>query len=202
MIAKLQGIVDLIEEDWGIMMVQGVGYQVFASQRTLRALPDLGQGACLWIEYLIRNEQPQLFGFITREEQAWFRLLTTVQGVGAKVALAILSVLTETELTNAILLQDQAMITRADGVGPKLAARIISELKDKVGKLSFNPVTPATIAPSSAMSDAISALLNLGYKRPEIVTAIAQVTQEQGPDLPLDELIRRSLPHLAAKMRA
>lgn len=202
MIAKLYGLVDITEDDWLVLMVNGVGYHIFASQRTLRALPDPGQNATLWIEYLIRNEQPQLFGFISRGEQAWFRLLTTVQGVGAKVGLALLSVLDEDELTNAILLQDQAMITRADGVGPKLAARIISELKDKVGKLSLNPVTPTTYNTSSVMGDAVSALLNLGYKRPEIVATVAQVTQEFGPNLSLDDLIRRALALLSTKMRA
>ncbi|MBT5654293.1 MAG: Holliday junction branch migration protein RuvA, partial [Alphaproteobacteria bacterium] len=132
MIAKLKGLIDTRLEDSIIIDVQGVGYQLFCSNQTLSQLPEVGEACEVQVETIMRAEQLTLFGFATPEEKGWFKLLTTVQGVGARVGLALLSALSANDLTNALLAEDKAMITRADGVGPKLAGRIVTELKDKV----------------------------------------------------------------------
>jgi Holliday junction DNA helicase RuvA len=199
MIAKLSGLIDSTGPDWLIIDVNGVGYQVFASGRTLSQLPQMGEKFSVMIETLVRNEQTQLFGFSQENERTWFRLLLGIQGVGAKVALALLTALSADELHRAIVIQDQSMITRADGVGPKLAGRIVAELKGKVGgfELETSTVAPGTvpgITPmASGMSEAISAITNLGYRRPEAVEAIATSSHALGPSASTEALIRQGL---------
>lgn len=206
MIAKLSGILDSTGPDWLILDVSGVGYQVFASSRTLSHLPQMGEKFSLMIETLVRNEQTQLFGFSHEDERTWFRLLLGIQGVGAKVGLALLSALSSDELHQAILTQDQALITRADGVGPKLAGRIVAELKGKVGgiALKLNNPTPEVVGGmasfSGGMSEAISALTNLGYRRAEAVEAVAKSSQTLGPGVSTEALIRQGLNILSQKL--
>lgn len=144
MIAKLRGIVDFIGEDSLILDVNGVGYLVFASRRTLSMLPARGGDAGLMIETHVREDHIHLYGFADNAEKQWFSLLTTVQGVGAKVALALLSVLTPTDLLRAIAAQDTTALCRAPGIGPKVATRIVGELKDKAAKLNLGPVAGPT----------------------------------------------------------
>ena len=199
MIAKLSGTLDSTGPDWLIIDVGGVGYQVFASARTLSQLPHMGEKFSLMIETLVRNEQTQLFGFSQEIERTWFRLLLGIQGVGAKVGLAILSALTCDEIHQAILTQDQALITRADGVGPKLAGRIVAELKSKVGGFALGltstspEVSTGISSISGGMSEAISALTNLGYRRSEAVEAVAKSSQTLGPGVSTEALIRQGL---------
>ncbi len=203
MIGKLKGVVDSLHEDHVILDVQGVGYVVACSTRTLQKLPRVGEAAALAIETQVREDAIRLFGFLTDAERDWFRILQNVQGVGSKVALAILSILPPAELTSAIALQDKASIARAPGVGPKLAARIVSELKDKAG--AFGTVDAGAIAlagddapaGSSAASEAISALVNLGYARPQAATAIAASLKALGDSAETTALIRRGLKELA-----
>jgi Holliday junction DNA helicase RuvA len=203
MIGKLKGVVDSLHEDHVILDVQGVGYVVACSTRTLQKLPRVGEAAALAIETQVREDAIRLFGFLTDAERDWFRILQNVQGVGSKVALAILSILPPAELTSAIALQDKASIARAPGVGPKLAARIVSELKDKAG--AFGTVDAGAIAlagddapaGSSAASEAISALVNLGYARPQAATAIAASLKALGDSAETAALIRRGLKELA-----
>ena len=210
MIARLKGIVDDVGEDWAILDVAGVGYLVFCSARTLSRLPGRGEAARMEIETHVREDHIHLFGFADLGERDWFRLLTSVQGVGAKVALAILSVLGPDQLTQAIAAGDKATISRANGVGPKLAGRIASELKDKVGAMSLGtgaqvsrPATGVAAEPaasplgSASADDAVSALVNLGYGRSEAFGAVAKVIQAQGADVPLGELVRVGLKELA-----
>lgn len=207
MIAKLTGLLDSTGPDWLIIDVGGVGYQVFASGRTLSQLPQVGEKLSLLIETLVRNEQTQLFGFAQEGERTWFRLLLGIQGVGAKVGLALLTALSADELHHAILTRDQSMITRADGVGPKLAGRIISELKSKVGgfglEISASTSESNSDIPSiaSGMSEAISALTNLGYRRPEAIEAIAKSNQTLGPGASTEALIRQGLNILSQGMK-
>ncbi|MBX9805678.1 MAG: Holliday junction branch migration protein RuvA [Alphaproteobacteria bacterium] len=198
MIAKLTGLLDSTGPDWLIIDVNGVGYQVFASGRTLSQLPHVGEKFSLMIETLVRNEQTQLFGFAQESERTWFRLLLGIQGVGAKVGLALLTALSADELHQAILSQDQTMITRADGVGPKLAGRIVSELKSKVGGFELGSANgPSEVSGitsiAGGMSEAISALTNLGYRRPEALEAIAKSSQTLGPGASTEALIRQGL---------
>ena len=203
MIGKLKGVVDSLHEDHVILDVQGVGYVVACSTRTLQKLPRVGEAAALAIETQVREDAIRLFGFLTDAERDWFRILQNVQGVGSKVALAILSILPPAELTSAIALQDKASIARAPGVGPKLAARIVSELKDKAG--AFGTVDAGAIAlagddapaGSSAASEAISALVYLGYARPQAATAIAASLKALGDSAETAALIRRGLKELA-----
>lgn len=201
MIAKLKGIVDTIGLDHILVDVNGVCYHVFASTKTLSGVGGEGQPVVLLTEMVIRNELPQLFGFHDLSEQEWFRLLTTVQGVGARVALAILSVLTPDELTLSIYNQDKSQITRADGVGPKLALRIISELKDKVSGLSALPTTKGSISHSvvgkdssaGQVADAFSALESLGYRRHEVAGVIQQAIQQLGTEASTGDVVRTAL---------
>jgi len=203
MIGKLKGVVDSLYEDHVILDVHGVGYVVACSSRTLQKLPRPGEAAVLAIETQVREDSIRLFGFLSDAERDWFRLLQNVQGVGSKVALAILSILPPSDLTTAIALQDKASIARAPGVGPKLAARIVAELKDKAG--NFDTVSAQAVAlageaapgESSAAAEAISALVNLGYARPQAATAIAASLRALGEGADTSALIRRGLKELA-----
>jgi Holliday junction DNA helicase RuvA len=203
MIGKLKGVVDSLHEDHVILDVHGVGYVVACSTRTLQRLPRVGEAAVLAIETQVREDAIRLFGFLSDAERDWFRLLQNVQGVGSKVALAILSILPPAELTSAIALQDKAAVGRAPGVGPKLAARIVAELKDKAG--GFGGVDAGAIAlagndapvGSTAAQEAISALVNLGYGRPQAATAIAASLKALGDGAETPALIRRGLKELA-----
>jgi holliday junction DNA helicase RuvA len=203
MIGKLKGLIDSISEDALILDVNGVGYVVAASARTMRNLPALGEAATLHIETQVREDAIRLFGFLTEAERDWFRLLQSVQGVGAKVALAILGILSSAELTEAIALQDKATVARAPGVGPKLAARIVAELKDKapapgIADLGGDIVgAPASGALSRGAQDAFLALVNLGYARPQAALAVARGVAALGADAETAALIRLGLKELA-----
>lgn len=204
MIGKLKGIIDSYGDDFVILDVNGVGYVVQCSTRTLQKLPQPGEAASLAIETQVREDAIRLFGFTSDAERDWFRLLQTVQGVGAKVALAILSTLSVGELGTAVGTQDKAMIGRAPGVGPKLAQRLVSELKDKAPV--FGHVDPAVVrlagedeakgAPKP-VQDAISALVNLGYGRPQAAAAIAASVKALGEAAQTSALIRQGLKELA-----
>lgn len=203
MIGKLKGLIDSYGEDFVILDVYGVGYVVHCSTRTLQKLPRAGEAAALAIEMQVREDSIRLFGFVTEAERDWFRLLQTVQGVGAKVALAILSILSASDLASAIAMQDKTAVARAPGVGPKLAARIVAELKDKAP--AFGAVDPALArladeeaegAPSAAR-DAISALVNLGYGRPQAAAAVAESLKQLGDGAEAGALIRQGLRELA-----
>jgi len=207
MIAKLTGALDHIGPDGAVIDVGGVGYLVFASTRTLGQLPPAGGAARLLIETHVREDHIHLYGFIDAAERDWFRLLTTVQGVGAKVALAILSAVAPNELTLAIVAQDRTTLARADGVGPKLAARIVNELRDKVGGLALAATNAAAPAPQAAndggaTGDAVSALVNLGYRRAEAFGAVAAASRRLGGDAKVDALIRAGLQELAQTSEA
>ena len=206
MIGKLSGVLDSISGDVALVDVGGVGYVVHASNRTLAQLGSSGALVSLLIETQVREDAINLYGFADRSERDWFRLLTTVQGVGAKVALAILGVLSPEQISLAIAAQDKAAITRAPGVGPKLAARIVSELKDKAGSIATDL---AIGAPSAAaingggkagagpVDDAVSALVNLGYRRAEAYGAVAKAARDLGENAALDGLIRAGLKELS-----
>lgn len=208
MIAKLKGIVDSTGEDWIIMDVAGVGYFVSGSSRMLSALPRVGEAATLHIETIVREDAISLFGFADIEERDLFRLLTGVQGVGAKVALAILSTLTPTDLQNAIAAQDKTAVARAKGVGPKVATRIVTELKDKVTGLVFQPkgvavpsgaaVGAGGIQDNSVVADAVSALSNLGYKPVDAHGAVAKVLGELGEDADVAAIVPAALKELSS----
>jgi holliday junction DNA helicase RuvA len=200
MIAKLTGVVDSKTADGAVVDVAGVGYLVFGSARMLNRLPAAGGAVSLFIETHVREDHIHLYGFIDAAEREWFRLLTTVQGVGAKLALAILSVLSSGDLTQAILVQDKTSLTRASGVGPKLAVRIVTELKDKVGGIALGPVAAVAGAtePTGPVADAVSALINLGYRRTEAFGAVAQASKRLGPHAALDVLIKAGLKELSA----
>ena len=201
MIGKLKGVVDRVDEDAIILDVNGVGYVVSCSSRTLQNLPRVGEAATLAIETQVREDSIRLFGFLLDAERDWFRLLQSVQGVGAKVALAILSILSPADLALAIAAQDKAMVARASGVGPKLAARIVAELKDRApapGEITFEkPTGEGAAAVSEAARDAISALCNLGYGRPQAVNAVALSVKALGEQADAGALIRRGLKELA-----
>ncbi len=205
MIAKLRGIVDSLGDDWVIIDVGGVGYLAFCSSRTLGRMVS-GEAASLVIETHVREDHIHLYGFGDTAERDWFRLLTTVQGVGAKVGLGILSTLNADELVHAVASADKAAISRTSGVGPKLATRILSELKDKVGALALGlagqgATSPAGGAPSggdnamrSEISDAVSALVNLGYSPSDALGAVSNAARDLGEDeAKVDVLIRAGL---------
>jgi holliday junction DNA helicase RuvA len=201
MIAKLRGVVDAVGEDWAVIDVGGVGYLVSCSGRTLSAL-QVGQAAALFVETQVREDRIQLFGFFDPADREWFRLLQTVQGVGGRVALAILSALAPDQLVQVIASGDRPAITRADGVGPKLAARILTELKDKaggiaLGTLARSAATNAGRGPRSPDLDAVSALVNLGYGRAEAFGAIASASQALGDGASIDALIKAGLKELS-----
>jgi len=197
MIARLSGIVDSLGEDFAVIDVGGVGYLVFCSARTLRSLPPPGKAASLMTETHVREDHIHLYGFADTVERDWFRLLTTVQGVGAKLALSILSALDPAALADAVAAEDRASLTRAPGVGPKLAARIAAELKDKAGTAPV--VRPAFAAAAAGpASDAVSALVNLGYRRGEAFGAVNQAMRRLGADAPVEALITAGLKELSA----
>src|ERR1700693_124930 len=187
MIGKLKGIIDSYGEDFVILDVNGVGYQVHCSVRTLQARPAAGAPVALAIETYVREDQIRLFGFLYDGEREWFRLLQTVQGVGTRVALSILGTLTPADLASAIALRDKAMVSRAPGVGPKVAERIVTELKDKAP--AYTSIDPAVVRLSGAvedrrapqpLADAVSALVNLGYGQPQAAVAIAAAARSAG----------------------
>ncbi|MGH7074264.1 MAG: Holliday junction branch migration protein RuvA [Stellaceae bacterium] len=199
MIAMLKGVIDQIGEETLVLDVGGVGYLVHASARTLRQAPKPGQPVKLLIETHLREDRIQLFGFIDAVERGWFRLLTTVQGVGGRVALAILGVVDPAAMATAILAQDKAAFARADGVGPKLAQRIVIELKDKAGGVALAPAGAgggATTAVNGAVADAVSALANLGYGKSEAYGAVMAAAARLGNDARLDALIKGGLREL------
>lgn len=205
MIGKLKGVVDEFGDDHVILDVGGVGYVAHCSSRTLQSMPRLGEPAALFIDFQMREDLVRLYGFRTEGERDWFRLLQTVQGVGSKVALAILSIMDAGGLATAIAMNDRASIGRAPGVGPKLAARICAELKDKAP--AFGHIgDPAAAALAGALderrapgpvSDAVSALMNLGYGGPQATAAIAQAAQALGEEAQVPQLIRQGLKELA-----
>ena len=203
MIARLKGIVDSVAEGTAVIDVGGVGYLVFGSSRTLGRLAA-GEAANLHIETHVREDHIHLYGFGDALERDWFRLLTTVQGVGDKVALAILSALAPDELLRAIASGDKGAVTRANGVGPKLATRILSELKDKVGALALGRMgdvgTDASAVGMNALggasADAVSALVNLGYNPSLALGAVAKASSDLGVHAPVDALIRAGLREL------
>ncbi|HWG81106.1 MAG TPA: Holliday junction branch migration protein RuvA [Stellaceae bacterium] len=199
MIAMLSGIVEQRGSDSLVLDVNGVGYLVFASARTLGRAPARGEPLRLLIETHVREDHIHLYGFADEAERSWFRLLTTVQGVGARLGLAILSVLTPDALATAILAQDKAALSRADGVGPKLATRIASELKDKVGGIALGPAVAASggAPEGAAAADAVSALVNLGYSRSDAFGAVTQAAKRLGDAAKIDALIRAGLQELS-----
>jgi len=192
MIARLSGTLTETAADHLVIDVNGVGYLAYASARTLTAIGPIGGSVLLLTEMQVREDAITLFGFGSASERDWFRLLTSVQGVGGRVALAILSVLDPNELTRAIANGDKAMIARANGVGPKLAQRIAMELRDKAGGVALGPGA-APAAAGSATADAISALANLGFRPAEASAAVAAASDELGPGAGLDALVRLAL---------
>ena len=192
MIAKLRGLLDGFGADHAVIDVSGVGYLVFASSRTLSGLGALGGEVVLHTEMQVAEDDIRLIGFATAEERNWFRLLRSVQGVGTKVALAILSALSADELHRAIAGGDHAMLGRALGVGPKLAQRVVHELKDKAGGVVLGTATPPAMAGGLA-ADAASALANLGFRPAEASAAVAKAEAELGPGATLDALVRAAL---------
>ena len=204
MIGKLKGVIDSYGEDAVILDVNGVGYLVHCSARTLQELPRVGEPATLAIETHVREDQIRLFGFTTDVEREWFRLSQTVQGVGTKVALAVLGTLKPADLAAAIAMRDKAMVARTPGVGPKVAERIVTELKDKAP--AYTDVDPALVRLSGALdekrapqpvTDAVSALINLGYAQPQAAAAIAAATRSAGDGAEVKTLIRLGLKELA-----
>jgi Holliday junction DNA helicase RuvA len=197
MIALLTGIVEQAAADGVVVDVNGVGYLVFASARTLARVPGRGEPLRLLVETHVREDHIHLYGFADEAERAWFRLLTTVQGVGAKLALAILGVLAPDALVTAIMAQDKAALARADGVGPKLAQRIANELRDKVGGVALGPAAAGAPAPpTGAAVDAVSALVNLGYSRSDAFGAVHAAATRLGGEAKIDALIRAGLQEL------
>lgn len=205
MIGKLKGLVDSFGDDWVLIDCGGVCYEAFCSSRTLQALPRVGEAAVVFIETIVREDMIRLYGFASEAEKAWFNLLMTVQGVGARVALSILSALAPSELTSAIALQDKAMVGRANGVGPKLAVRIVTELKGKVpaiggidaGTLGLQAALGEGLA-SGNVTDAVSALTNLGYSSAQASSAVARIVAREGDSTATEKLIRLGLRELSS----
>ena len=204
MIAKLSGMIDSIGEDSAVIDVAGVGYLVFCSGRCLAGLGSAGKAASLIVETHVREDHIHLYGFTDRAERDWFRLLTTVQGVGAKVSLALLTALGPDHLSQAVAAGDRAALTRAVGVGARLAARILSELEDRNSEIAVmrtNALDSATRLPASGLAsreDAVSALVNLGYGRGEAFGAVAHAMQDLGHESPVEDLIKAGLKGLGA----
>lgn len=205
MIGKLKGLVETIGEDFALIDVNGVCYEAHCSGRTLQALPRVGEATVLFIEMIVREDLIRLYGFSSETEKLWFKLLMTVQGVGSRVALAILSTLSPSDLSSAIALQDKAMVGRAPGVGPKLAQRIVAELKGKVPALGA--VDAGVIGLQTALgegvaggnvSDAVSALVNLGYPQSQASGAVARVVAKEGEGTATEKLIRLGLRELSS----
>ncbi|MXN65392.1 Holliday junction branch migration protein RuvA [Stappia sp. GBMRC 2046] len=204
MIGKLKGTVDSYGEDHLILDVHGVGYQVYCPSRTLQTLPGTGEAAVLFIETMVREDLIRLYGFAAEAEREWFRLLMTVQGVGAKVALGVLGVLKASEIANAIALGDKTTISRAPGVGKRVAERIISELKEKTPSLAIAESGISVLAPDENASsapdsvrDAVSALVNLGYSQIQATNAVAKALASAGNGAGAETLIRQGLKELS-----
>ena len=204
MIGKLRGVIDSYGDDWVIVDVGGVGYQVHCSVRTLQALPSVGEAATLSIETYVREDVIRLYGFASDVEREWFRLLMTVQSVGTRVALAILGVLKPGDLATAIALQDKAALSRAPGVGKKVAERIVAELRDKApAYASADPLVAnlqgdiGETRAGGTIADAVSALVNLGYAQIQANAAVAAATRSAGEDADTETLIRLGLKELA-----
>ncbi|MGE0564271.1 MAG: Holliday junction branch migration protein RuvA [Pseudolabrys sp.] len=204
MIGKLKGVIDSYGEDYVILDVQGVGYQVHCPARIMQALPQPGEAAMLSIETYVREDQIKLFGFATDVEREWFRLLQTLQGVGAKVALSVLGTLKPAELATAIATRDKAAVARSPGVGNKVAERIVTELKDKAPAIAN--IDPTVVQLAGALddktaprpvADAVSALVNLGYGQPQAAAAIAAAARAAGEGADTATLIRHGLKELA-----
>ena len=202
MIAKLRGLIDEVGKDFAVVDVHGVGYLVFCPARTLAALPAVGEAASLHVETHVREDHIHLYGFATAAERSWFRLLTTVQGVGSRVAMGLLSVLGPQQLVECVVAQDKQPLLRADGVGPKLAARIVAELRDRVSGLEMGGTMPAAALAGDgldqAAADAISGLVNLGYGRAEAFAAVSRVAQGLGDAASAEALIPAALKALSA----
>ncbi|MCW8916737.1 MAG: Holliday junction branch migration protein RuvA [Magnetovibrio sp.] len=208
MIALLKGLIEEVGDGWAVIDVSGVGYLVFCSSRTLGRL-GIGEAASIHIETHVREDHIHLYGFLETNEREWFKLLTTVQGVGAKVGLAILSVLSGDELTHAIAAGDKAQVGRANGVGPKLAGRIVTELKDKVAKMALGPAAApkgVKVAGSTDVAvggdntrDAVSALVNLGYSPTDALTAVSHAAGKMDEDADVSALIKGGLAELGPK---
>jgi Holliday junction DNA helicase RuvA len=204
MIGKLSGTVDSFGPDWAVIDVHGVGYLVHCSARTLEALPARGEAATLFIETQIREDQIRLVGFTSEVEREWFRLLLTVQGVGSKVALAVLGTLKVSELASAVAMNDKAMIARTPGVGPKVAARIAAELRDRapamtgvdINVIRLQAELGDRLAPKP-VTDAVSALVNLGYGQTQASAAVAVALREAGEGAETQRLIKLGLKELA-----
>lgn len=200
MISKLTGMIDSTSDNSAVIDVNGVGYSVLCSHRTLSQLGKTGEVVTLFTEMIVREDFMQLYGFKTSEEREWFRLFLSVQGVGMKVALAILSIAEPPQFASAILNQDKNFFAQAEGVGPKLAMRLVHELKDKVNKqvpLGHGSVSGPLILPTVVLQDALSALTNLGYKMAEAQEALNFAHQKAGKDATIEDLIRLSLTKLA-----
>jgi Holliday junction DNA helicase RuvA len=216
MIGKLKGLVDEVGEDWALIDVGGVGYMIFASSRTLGSLPPSGQATTLFIETYVREDVIRLYGFKDAFEKAWFLHVQSVQGVGARVALAILDALRPSDMQQAIVMQDKTAFARANGVGPKLAARIISELKDKTApvpafpelssKGAFTPPSSDAVSAEESReglsdmmlrNDAISALVNLGYNEVRATQAVMKAYTGFNDDPAVDVLIKTALKEIA-----
>ena len=203
MIGKLKGTIDEIGEDHVVLDVHGVGYVAFCSARTLSKLGSAGEAAVLFIETYVREDQLRLFGFLTALEREWFRLLQSVQGVGSKVALAVLSTMTPGELANAIALQDKTAVSRAPGVGPKVAVRIVTELKNKAPAFAGEAINIGLKqeigegVAAAPVADAVSALTNLGYSRDQAANAVAAAMKTAGEDADSAKLIRLGLRELS-----
>jgi holliday junction DNA helicase RuvA len=200
MIGKLTGVIDEIGTDFAVIDVGGVGYVVHCAARVLSNLPQPGNRASLFVETQMREDAIKLFGFTTSEEREWFRLLQTVQGVGAKVALSILSTQSISDLARAVAFEDKAQVGRAQGVGPKLAARIVAELKDKAAAISAplhvvkgEGAVVGFTRPAGAAAEAVSALVNLGYSQAQASQAVAAIVAREGKETPLPVLIREGL---------
>lgn len=203
MIARLRGRLDAVGEDWAVVDVGGVGYLVHGSGRTLQALPRPGEPVDLHVETQVREDSITLYGFLDPAEREWFRMLQAIQGVGARVALRLLTALTPEQLTLAVAAQDRTALARASGVGPRLAQRIVGELRDRVGRLPTGAVAGVAAggqpAPAAAgpVEDAISALVNLGYGRSEAHAAVLKAAAGMGEAATVDALIRTGLQELA-----
>jgi Holliday junction DNA helicase RuvA len=205
LIGKLTGVIDSVAHDCAIIDVGGVGYVVHASGRTLGRLGQRGSPVSLLIDTHVREDAISLYGFAETFERDWFRALLTVQGVGARVALSILTVLAPDELVRAVAAQDKVAVARANGVGPKLAQRVVSEMKDKAGSIGLGTtgamvsvVVPAAASGADGpLGDAISALVNLGYRRTEAYAAVAKVMQDEGGGTGLSDLIVKGLKELS-----
>lgn len=204
MIGKLKGVLDTIGDESIILDVNGVGYEVYCSSLTFSSLPQVGEACTLAIETYVRETEIKLYGFTSEAEREWFKLLQSVQGVGAKVALAIQSTLSANDLVSAISLQDKAMVARAPGVGPKVAQRIVLELKNKVPAFTGAAAAEMGLAAdigdgvaSNAVQDAVSALGNLGYSSQQAAGAVSTALAKAGEDADSATLIRLGLKELA-----